>query len=210
MPQDLNMQLHHCQNIKSHDTRPSHVPHFFYTISLYHYMIMQYTSLRQRERKQTFYVNSDMLIQNLDKNTGLFKMIVRVLTTCQFILQMQPHVISFYGVTSRIRFMKRKQTFYVNSDVLIQNLDKNTGLFKMTVRVLTTCQFILQMQPHVISFYGVTSRVRFMFLLFPQVPQNWRYESELPMKPSPLTCYKQFVMNSIIVLTFVESQRVHI
>jgi len=135
-------------------------------------MIMQYTSLRQRERKQTFYVNSDMLIQNLDKNTGLFKMIVRVLTTCQFILQMQPHVISFYGVTSRIRFMKRKQTFYVNSDVLIQNLDKNTGLFKMTVRVLTTCQFILQMQPHVISFYGVTSRVRFMFLLFPQVPQN--------------------------------------
>jgi len=133
---------------------------------------MQYTSLRQRERKQTFYVNSDMLIQNLDKNTGLFKMIVRVLTTCQFILQMQPHVISFYGVTSRIRFMKRKQTFYVNSDVLIQNLDKNTGLFKMTVRVLTTCQFILQMQPHVISFYGVTSRVRFMFLLFPQVPQN--------------------------------------
>jgi len=34
----------------------------------------------------------------------------------------------------------------------------------------------LQMQPHVISFYGVTSRIRFMFLLFPQVSQNWRYE----------------------------------
>jgi len=27
----------------------------------------------------------------------------------------------------------------------------------------------LQMQPHVISFYGVTSRIRFMFLLLPQV-----------------------------------------
>ena len=25
----------------------------------------------------------------------------------------------------------------------------------------------LQMQPHVISFYGVTSRISFMFLLFP-------------------------------------------
>jgi len=68
----------------------------------------------------------------------------------------------------------------------------------------------LQMQPHVISFYGVMSRIRFMFLLFPQVSQNWRYESELPLKPSPLTCYKQFGMNSIIVLMFVESQRVHI
>jgi hypothetical protein len=30
----------------------------------------------------------------------------------------------------------------------------------------------LQMQPHVISFYGVTSRIRFMFLLFSQVSQN--------------------------------------
>ena len=40
--------------------------------------------------------------------------------------------------------------------------------------------------------------------------QNWRYESEPPFKPSPLTCYKQFGTNSIIVLIFVESQRVHI
>jgi len=48
-----------------------------------------------------------------------------------------------------------------------------------------------------------------MFLLFPQVSRNWRYESEPPLKPSPLTCYKQFGKNSIIVLMFVESQRVH-
>jgi len=38
------------------------------------------------------------------------------------------------------------------------------------------------------------------------VSRNWRYESEPPMKPSPLTCGT----NSIIVLMFVESQRVHI
>ena len=31
-----------------------------------------------------------------------------------------------------------------------------------------------------------------------------------PMKPSPLTCYKPFGTNSIIVLMFVELQRVHI
>jgi len=31
--------------------------------------------------------------------TVLFEMIVGVLTTCHLILQMQPHVISFYGVT---------------------------------------------------------------------------------------------------------------
>ena len=42
------------------------------------------------------------------------------------------------------------------------------------------------------------------------VSRNWRYESEPPLKPSPLTCYKQFGTNSIIVLMFVESQRVHI
>jgi len=36
------------------------------------------------------------------------------------------------------------------------------------------------------------------------------YESEPPLKPSPLTCYKQFGTNSIIELMFVESQRVHI
>ena len=42
------------------------------------------------------------------------------------------------------------------------------------------------------------------------VSRNWRYESEPPLKPSPLTCYKQFGTNSIIVLMFVEPQRVHI
>jgi len=38
------------------------------------------------------------------------------------------------------------------------------------------------------------------------VSRNWRYESEPSLKPSPLTCGT----NSIIVLMFVESQRVHI
>ena len=65
-------------------------------------------------------------------------------------------------------------------------------------------------KPHVVSFYGVTSRIRFMFLLFPQLSRYWRYESEPPLKPSPLTCYKQFGTNSIIVLMSVESQRVPI
>ena len=37
----------------------------------------------------------------------------------------------------------------------------------MIVGVLTTCHLVLQMQSHVVSFYGVTSRIRFMFLLFP-------------------------------------------
>ena len=47
-----------------------------------------------------------------------------------------------------------------------------TGLFEMIVGVLTTCLLFLQMQPHVIYFYGVTSRIRFMFLLFLQVSRN--------------------------------------
>ena len=97
---------------------------------------------------------------------------------------------------------------YVNICIYIYYI--YTVLFEIIVGVLTTCHLGLQMQPHVISFYGVTSRIRFMFLLFPQVSRNWRYESESPLKPSPLTCYKQFGTNSIIVLMFVESQRAHI
>jgi len=81
-----------------------------------------------------------------------------------------------------------------------------TGWFEMFVGVSTNCHLVLQMQPHVISLYGVTSRIRFMFLLFPQVFRNWRYESERPLKPSPITWYKLFGTNSIIVLMFVESQ----
>jgi len=85
----------------------------------------------------------------------------------------------------------------------------HTGLFKMIVGVLTTCHLVLQMQSHVISFYGFTSTIRFLFLLFPQLSRNWRYESEPPLKQSPLTYYKQFGTKSIIVLMFVESQRAH-
>jgi len=77
-------------------------------------------------------------------------------------------------------------------------------------RGFNNCHLVLQMQPHMISFCGVASRIRFMFLLFPQISRNWRYESEPPLKPSPLTSYKQFGTNSIIVLMFVESQRVNI
>jgi len=82
-----------------------------------------------------------------------------------------------------------------------------TGLLKIIVGVLTTCH---TQYTCVISFYGVASRIRFMSPLFPQVSRKWRYESEPPLKPSTLTCYKQFGTNSIIVLMFVESQRVHI
>ena len=49
---------------------------------------------------------------------------------------------------------------------------RSTGLFEKTVGVLTTCHPVLQMQPHVISFHGVTSRIRFMFILLPQVSRN--------------------------------------
>jgi hypothetical protein len=37
-----------------------------------------------------------------------------------------------------------------------------------------TIYLVLQMQAHVISYYGVTSRIRFMIHLFPQLSRNWR------------------------------------
>jgi len=39
----------------------------------------------------------------------------------------------------------------------------------MIVGVLTTCHLVLHMQPHVITFYGVTSRIRFMFAFFTEL-----------------------------------------
>ena len=50
----------------------------------------------------------------------------------------------------------------------------------MMIRCYSPGHLVLQMQSHVISFYGVTPRIRFMFFLFPQVSRNWRYESEPP------------------------------
>jgi len=44
----------------------------------------------------------------------------------------------------------------------------------------------------------------------PPLPASIPELKILPLKPLPLTCYKQFGTNSIIVLMFVESQRVHI
>jgi len=39
---------------------------------------------------------------------------------------------------------------------------------------------------------------------------NGRYQSVPPLKPSPLTCYKEFGSNWSIVLMFAEKQRMHI
>jgi len=39
-------------------------------------------------------------------------------------------------------------------------------------RGFNNCHLVLQMQPHVISFYGVMSRIKFVLLLFPQVSRN--------------------------------------
>jgi len=51
-----------------------------------------------------------------------------------------------------------------------------------------------------VFFYDVRCAVVMHFSAW-----NCRYESE-----PPLTCYRQFGTNSIIVLMFVESKRVHI
>jgi len=76
-------------------------------------------------------------------------------------------------------FMYLSKKPYPGPNILEFEVDSNTssalrytGLFEMIVGVLTTCHLVLQMQPLVISFYGVTSRIRFMFLLFPQVSRN--------------------------------------
>ena len=79
-------------------------------------------------------------------------------------------------------------------------------------RVLTTChtQYTWDRSIQLHWWIKKFSKFSFMFPLFPKVSRNGRHKSEAPLKPSPLTCYKQFGTNSIFVLMFVESQRVHI
>jgi len=87
----------------------------------------------------------------------------------------------------------------------------NTGLFKMIVGVQLSSGNSIPNSGNnnhlAIPFEGGTHSFKRQGAC---VSRNWRYQSEPPLKPSPLTCYKQFGTNSIIVLMFVESQRVHI
>ena len=91
--------------------------------------------------------------------------------------------------------------------------DNIQGYTKWLSGVLTTCctQYTWDRSMCVFLFNRTTLQVFVTYLISAlYLHPLWFCESEPPLKPSPLTCYKQFGMNSIIVLMFVESQRVHI
>jgi len=67
---------------------------------------------------------------------------------------------------------------------VIQNVCRGVNNLSYTIHL------VLQMQPHMISFYGVMSRIRFMFLLFPQVFRNWRLLHAInSLERTPLSCW---------------------
>jgi hypothetical protein len=79
-----------------------------------------------------------------------------------------------------------------------------TGLFKMIVRVLTTChtQYISDRSMQLHKWIKKFSKLSFMMCGVQYLrisPHGAWYKSEPPLKPSPLTCYKQFGTNSINV-----------
>ena len=94
-----------------------------------------------------------------------------------------------------------------NLNVFIWPVYLNTGLFKMIVGVQLSSDISA---PNAGNIHHLTIPFEGGMNSFKRqgacVSRNWRYESEPPLKPSPLTCGT----NSIIVLMFVESQRVHI
>jgi len=83
----------------------------------------------------------------------------------------------------------------------------STGLFKMIVGVQLSSGNSAQISGNnhhlTIPFEGGMHSLKRQGAC---VSRNWKYESEPPLKPSPLTCGT----NSNIVLMFVESQRMHI
>jgi len=69
-----------------------------------------------------------------------------------------------------VEMITLRRMFFLAEDFPLRSTQNYTGLLKMTLGVTNNT---FHMQPHVISFYGVTSRIRFiMFLLFPQVSRN--------------------------------------
>jgi len=84
----------------------------------------------------------------------------------------------------------------------------------MIVGVLTTChtQYTSDRSICIFLFNRPTLQVSVTYLIRAlYVHPLWFYkQSEQPLKPSPLTSYRQFGTISIIVLMFVEPQRVHI
>ena len=142
--------------------------------------------------------------QSVCYNTGLFEMIVEVLATChtQYTWDKSMEWRRWIKKFSRVFFMMCGVQYLCISPLGAQftKMAANGGEKAFCVLTFHECR----------SVTIVTSRIRFMFLLSPQVYRNWRYESQPPLKPSPLTCYKQSGTNSIIVLMFVESQMVYI
>jgi len=82
----------------------------------------------------------------------------------------------------------------------------------MTVGILTTChtQCTSDRSICIFLFNRRTLQVFVTYLTSALYVHLLWCESESPLKPWPLTCYKQFGTNSIIVLMFVESQSVYI
>jgi len=70
---------------------------------------------------------------------------------------------------AQITVVSPAESFFSKMEINNAIIAQNIGLFKMIVGVIHST---LQMQPHVISFCGVLSRIRFMFFLLPQVSQN--------------------------------------
>jgi len=92
-----------------------------------------------------------------------------------------------------------------------QSTNNCTGLFEMIVRVLTTChtEYTWDRSICIFLFNRTTFQVFVTYLIGALYMHPLWYKSEPLLKPSSLTCYKQFGMNSIITM-FVGSQKVHI
>ena len=109
---------------------------------------------------------------------------------------MQCSTYVFYGVHLLVNILSGR--IYL---IATELRTSNTGLLKMIVRVLTTCHTPRSPDatPHDFFLWGDVKDQVYVPPLPASIP-------ELKV----VTCYKQFGTNSIIVLMFVESQRVHI
>jgi len=111
------------------------------------------------EQHSKFFLHTlqELYMCTLCDSTGLFKMIVRVLTTCHTQYTWDRSICIFYLIEQHSKFLLHTlQLLYMCT------VCDSTGLFKMVVRVLTTCHTQYTWDRSICIFYLIEQHSKFL------------------------------------------------
>ena len=132
--------------------------------------------------------------------TGLFKMIVRVLTTCHTQYTCDSSICIFYLIEQHSKFLLNTlQVLYMCT------ICDSTGLFKMIVRVLTTCHTQYTCESSICIFYLIEQHSKFLLNTLQVLYMCTICDSTGLFKMIVVvltTCHTQYTFSSICIFLF--------